>query len=167
MPRAWAQVRPLQHYLKVFRFSQRTSDVQWHALKSLCLHGDVRSIRWLRYRRALSKDWQDIHSYRKYLPTLCSGSTSAYRQKWHWACIQSGYLLTRSSCAHMVSPKKFRREVCSNNPRLIVSFCAVCNRKAASGDLRLLVLAENLHECWPNKSERMPPTQGSLKTKPG
>src|SRR6185437_16169422 len=75
--------------------------------------------------------------------------------------------LHRSSRAHMVSPKKFRREVCSNNPRLIVSFCAVCNRKAASGDLRLLVLAENLHECWPKKSEGMPPTQGSLKTKPG
>src|SRR6185437_6322021 len=112
MPRAWAQVRPLQHYLKVFRFSQRTSDVQWHALKSLCLHGDVRSIRWLRYRRAHSKDWQDIHSYRKYLPTLCSGSTSAYRQKWHWACIQPGtystQVLTRP---HGVSEKISARSV--------------------------------------------------------
>src|SRR6185437_8093357 len=59
--------------------------------------------------------------------------------------------------AHMVSPKKFRREVCLHNRNLVVSICSICNRKAASGDLRLLVLAENLHECWPNKSERMPP----------
>jgi hypothetical protein len=67
----------------------------------------------------------------------------------------------------MRAPKKFRREVCPNNPHLVVSTCGVCDRKAASSDLRLLVLAENLHECWPKKSGQMPQTGGTLKKKPG
>ena len=42
--------------------------------------------------------------------------------------------------------KAFKREV-SINPRLVISTCTICARKAASTDLRLLVLAETLHEC--------------------
>jgi hypothetical protein len=66
----------------------------------------------------------------------------------------------------MVPPSKFRREVCPN-PHLVVSVCTICNRKAASSDLRLLVLAESLHECWPKESGVVPPTPESPKTEPG
>ena len=90
-------------------------------------------------------------------PVTKSGNALAHGQGTH---------SKQFSRAHMVSLKTFRREVCPNNPRLVVSVCVTCNRKAASRDLRLLLLAENLHECWPKKSGQMPPTRGTLKTKP-
>ena len=114
----------------------------------------------------LSKNGQDIHSCRKYLPNLPFGSPFGYGQRWHWTCFSMGTHSQKGANPQMVSPKSFRREVCPTNPHLVVSVCTVCNRKAASGDLRLLVLAENLHECWPEKSGQMPPTRGSRQRKP-
>jgi len=159
----------LGHYCKVSDSARGQATFSGTPYHPLCLHGNVWSIRWLRYRRAPvpSKNGQDIHSYRKYLPNLSFGSTFAYGQIWQWKCICMGTHSKTGFKRPMVYSKKFRREVCANNPSLVVSICAVCNRTAASRDLRLLVLAEKLHECWAKVSGQMPPKGGSLKAKPG
>ena len=53
----------------------------------------------------------------------------------------------------MTDRKTFRREVRANS-QLVVSTCVYCAHMAASGDLRLLVLAETLHDCYQKKESR-------------
>ena len=159
---------PYSNYRKIFRFSQRTSDVQWHALQSsMPLERRVVNSIFGGTPRTLD-NFAVIHSCRQYLPTFPLGRAPFKAKSGNGlACSRGTHSKNRSSHADMLSPKKFRREVCPNNPHLVVSFCAVCNRKAASADLRLLVLAEKLHECWPKNPGSVLPPGRCPKKKPG